>query len=235
MADEITSYADCAKIFSTVREPALGKPLRVSDMRLFKNNDKSFSLTISNQVFAYIYPDNTILFPTDEEKLYYTTAFKLVYCLGRVMPIWLHRVGTGRYRIGGHCDYKDIKYLPEYFGGIRFSLTDGVCLNRRPDRKDRVNPDRRKVWLRTLKKHREGVLSRLKLGLRGDAKAGCRHYPEVEELYKWLTHEEYPDILFDSINAEAHGPTYEQQAAAYKRIIGRHVTGLHKLFGMYND
>lgn len=237
MGNNIYSYADCAELFVNVKNPVLGKPLRVGGIRLFKDRDQSFRLTLEDYTFAVITPDDIVTFPMSAEKLQNTIAHRLTYILSRILPLRIDRVGLGRYRIGAIGHYKEVKHLPEYFEGIRFSLTDSVCLNRRPDRKDRVNPEARKVWLKVLKEHREGALSRLKLGVRGDRTAGGKQYPTTEDVYGWLLRKEYPDLLFDRIEARvwSHNASYAEYAKAYKNLISSFSPALRVKFGVIDD
>lgn len=233
MPIEIHSYADCVEAFKTVRTPALGKPTGVGGIRLYRDNDESFRLVLKEREFARITKDDVITFVLSRDVLADTLASNLVYVMRRLLPIELYRVGMGRYRIGSPSSHKDIRFLPEYFGGIRFSLTDLVCLNRKPDQHENVNPDARKTWLRTLKSYRMGALARLKLGMRGSAKA--RTNIEISALADWMRKGEYPDALFNHLAYVAGNDEYTAHEKAFQNFMNYHSAALRKHFGVFND
>lgn len=233
---EINDYSEAAEIFGTVRTPSMGKPLKVGNMRLFQNVDRSFRFTLNDREFARLDPDDVLTFTIDEKVLRDTIGSNLVYIMGRLLPVHMHRMSGGRYRVGPRCHYNQVRYLPEYFCGIKFaiSLTDVVCLNRKPDRAERVDKEARKVWLATSAEYRKGVYSRLKLGMRGDK--GKYLGFDANDLARWMRSGEYTDSVFCHIALNAHNDTYEAQKKAYDKLIDFYRSELRQIFGVYlND
>lgn len=232
----IDSYADCVEAFRTVRNPVLGKPINGRGLRLYKNRDESFRLTLNERTFAYVGKDDTITFVLDRETMYNTVAASLVYSMHRFLPLALFRVGSGRYRIGKLSGYKQRKELPEYFGGIQFKLTDSQCLNPRPDRNKRLNKENHAAWKKALKEYRKGLFARLKLGVRGSRQASDDHQFTIVELGRWIKDGEYPDTLLNHMawmcraNAD-----YTELTQCFENIIANNRDGLRKLFGVFDD
>ena len=235
MAYFIDSYGDCLEAFKTVRNPILGKPINGKDMRLYRDRDLSFRLTKNERTFAVIREDNTITFTLDSTTLRNTIASSLVYTMNRFLPMGLYRVGPGRYRIGKLHDYRQLKELPEYTQGIKFSLTTGECLNPQPDRKHRINKAARSEWTKALKNYRKGLYARLKLGVTGDRESTDRWF-NTEELYQWITKQEYPDRLFNTIAYYAGwSATYADMTKHFENTINNHRDDLRKMFGVFDD
>lgn len=235
MAKFITSYEYCVHLFKTVRNPVLGKPINGKDVRLYKNRDESFRLTKNERTFAYVYKDNTIIFVLDEETLYNSIASSMTYTMNRFLPLALYRVSMGRYRIGKCTDYREMKTLPEYFGGIKFDLNTSQCLNPRPDRKHRVNKGARSVWMKALRDYRKGLYARLKLGVTGDRESMERWF-NAEQLYQWIRDKEYPDILFNNLAYYCgRSATYEDMTNHFENTINNYRDALRKMFGVFDE
>jgi hypothetical protein len=234
MTYEINSYQDCVDAMMTCRKPAEGKPIHGKHVRLFKHNE-DFHLVIYKKHFATITPDSVITFVMDSDRLYHTIATNMVYIMGRFLPVNLHRVGQGRYRIGKGLPYTQIKLAPEYYGGIKFDLRDGVCLNPRPDRHTLVNKDARKVYLAALRKYKTGMLARFKLGVRGDI-SGHRYF-DSSEFVQWFRNGEYPDTLINNLTVYAGGPSadYQVMVAVFESLIDRNRDVLRASYGVFGD
>ena len=230
-----TSYGDCLEAFKTVRNPVLGKPINGKDTRLYQDRDLSFRLTKGERTFAAIRDDDTITFTLDSETLRNTIASSLVYTMHRFLPMGLYRVGPGRYRIGKLACYTRLKELPEYFGGIKFSLTTGQCLNPWLDRKHRIDKEARKVWTKTLATYRKGLYARLRLGVTGDRESMDRWFT-AEQLYQWMKAGEYPETLFNNIAYYGgRSGDYTQMTAQFESTINNHRDALRKKFGVFDD
>jgi len=230
MGYEIVSYADCVEAFTTVRNPVQGKPLHGKGVRLFKDRDDSFRLTMHERTFARITKDDVITFTLDTGTFLSTVCTSLVYTMTRFLPLGVYRVGQGRYRIGYLVNYKYLKDLPEYFGGIQFNLETHQCINPRTDRHKNTDKEARKVWLKTLREYRMGVLSRLKLGVRskGEYEYG------LPQLAQWMKDGQYPDELFNYLCRYHNGSMgYEYLAAEFERTIDEHRNRLRSEFGVF--
>jgi len=234
MGYTLYNYEYCADVFSSCRTPSLGKPISGKNIRMFKK-DNDFHLVANGKHFATIAPDDTITFVMDSEKLYSTVATTMVYKMNRFLEFSLFRVGPGRYRIGRSDKYCNIKAHPEYYGGIKFSMVDGVCLNPRPDKHTLIDKNARKLWLAVLRKYKLGALSRFKLGVRGVV--NYRGYFNSDELAQWMVNGEYPDTLIDILTTRAGGPSasYEEMARQFDAMIDFHRDALRKRFGVFDN
>ncbi len=234
MIFHIESYQDCVDQYMRCRNPKEGKPIHGKNIRLFKN-DNDFHLVVYKKHFATITPDNVITFVMSSDKLYRSIATNMVYTMGRFLPVNLHRVGQGRYRIANFRKYAQTKDAPEYYGGIKFDLRDGVCLNPKPDKHTLVNKDARKVYLAALRKYKIGMLARFKLGIRGDINS--YRYFEPSELVQWFRNGEYPDVLINHLTSYAGGPSsdYKIMVAVFEGLIDRNRDILRASFGVFGD
>lgn len=234
MAKFIASYLHCVAAFASVKTPVLGKPINGKNLRLYQDRDKSFRLTHNERTFAIIREDDTITFVLDSETLRNTIASSLVYTMGRFLPVNLYRVGPGRYRIGSLSRHSQLKGLPEYFGGIKFNLTTGQCLNPRLDRKHRIDKAARSEWTKTLRNYRKGLYTRLKLGVAGDRESIDRWFT-AEQLYQWMKAGEYPDTLFNNLAYYGGRYGYEGMTNQFETTINNHRDNLRKLFGVFDE
>ena len=233
----IDSYDECVRLFKTVRNPVLGKPVNGKNIRLWQDRDLSFRITCNNHTFAVIKPDGTITFPLSAEKMYHTVASSLIYTMGRFLPFNLYRISTGRYRLGSTHRCSQIKELPEYFGGIQFNFETGECLNRKPDRKHRLIKPAHKVWTSTLKEYRKGLFVRLKLGVRGEL---TNNYINLNatELAQWMRDKVYPEALFNYLCRYSNNPSaleFVTLEREFEAMIGFHRDALRKEFGVFGD
>lgn len=226
----IYSYDDCVAAFSRARYPNLGKPL-YSNIRLFKDTGSGFRLMYKEHTIASINPDGIVTFVMTLDELSDAGILSiLTHRLHKILPMSMRRVSSGRYRIGF------TKPLPEYYAGIKFNLDTMQCENIKPDTYKRVDPDARKVWLRTLNKYRLGLYTRLKLGVRGVAV-----YETIPpgDLARWMKAGEYPDALFNVLQHKARGwattPTYEDLTDAFVSLIATNTTPLRRAFGVFVD
>ena len=231
----LASYAHCEKTFNKARSPELGRPLHRCGLRLFKNPDASFRLTMKDLHLATITRDNVITFIPTMSELYDKCSHALAYNMHKVLPLWLDRVGAGRYRI--NCFHVNGPH-PEYRSGIQFNLATRVCITPMADRHLRANPDARKVWLKTLKDYRNGFAVRVKLGVRGDRTAPYAHAAFLpRQLAEWMRNGEYPDELFNRVAAHVwrFDASYEEYMAGFARIIDMHRQALHREFGVTSE
>lgn len=235
MAKFIASYLHCVSAFASVKTPVQAKPINGKNLRLYQDRDKSFRLTHNERTFAIIREDDTITFVLDSETLRNTIASGLVYTMNRFLPMGLYRVGPGRYRIGSLSRHSQIKELPEYFGGIKFNLTTGRCLNPQLDRNKRLNKDARKVWTDTLKAYRKGLYARLKLGVTGDSTSTDR-WVTLDELYQWMKEGTYPDTLLNNLSYYGGRSTsYEDMTLQFEYLINNSRDSLRKMFGVFDE
>lgn len=186
----IKSYNDAARLWATVRSPEKGKPV-TNWMRMFKVGDAfEFKLTgYGEREFARLTPDNTFEFVMTNEMLM-QQAQTVVSALHKWLPFSVMRHRKGLYRMGHTQVVADLMnatavdetrhgkhmwsrywatYTPVmreqnmYFGGIKYDLLTGKCLNPRVEEKLIENPDQRKKWRNALAKFKRGMKARAKV------------------------------------------------------------------------
>lgn len=173
---ELRTYDDAARYFSKARQPDKGRPLK-SWARLFKVGD-NYVVRIEATDVAVFTPDNklTMVLGMDDLSCYAQTLSSSMH---RAIPIAVLRVGKGRYRVQHTKAIDDIRNKggspasawailrtsPELFTGMTFDLATGQALNARKDLKDCVIPDKRLEWVRKLRKFKQGIKVRAKLGV----------------------------------------------------------------------
>jgi len=197
----LKDYADCERTFSTCRTPAKGKPIR-SWCRLFKNQDvyelKYISWGGETIPIAEFHPDGRIVLPSDSHA-WQAMHGSLSMALHNAIPILTERMGKGRYRIA-HTGLMDRLTPPreqggnyyqswweafkengtEYFAGMTFN-DDGICTNVQHAVSGEIDTEKRRVWLRMLRRFKRGLKARAKVGaLQQHAKRIYDKHAEME-------------------------------------------------------
>lgn len=234
----LEDYADCQRMFSNVRTPAKGKPIRTW-CRLYKDEDV-YSLRWQNwdksggDIIARFYPDGSIELPSNTSS-WWGMHTSLSSALHRVIPIITERKGKGRFRIA-HTGYLDRVTPPrtdnrnyyhewwdnfrregvEYFGGMMFN-TDGECINMKYASDGEVDTEKRKVWLRMLKRFKRGLKARAKVGaLQPIANRIYQKHKELEakgchrwqwQMPNWRS-DKYLNMLEDALQTNEFTPEF---------------------------
>ncbi len=205
----LKDYADCERMFSTCRYPEKGKPIRTW-CRLYKEQDV-YVLKYMMWVFgqqdkdqntlpiAEFHPDGRIVLPSDSNEWRNMHA-SLSTALHNAIPILTERMGRGRYRIA-HTGLMDRVTPPreqggnyyqswwdafkehgtEYFAGMTFN-DDGVCTNPQYATSGEIDTEKRRVWLRMLRRFKRGLKARAKVGaLQQHAKRIYDKHAEMEK------------------------------------------------------
>mgnify|MGYP003119291717 CR=1 FL=1 len=257
------TYQNFYDDFKRCRSPIKGRPIN-GWSRLYKE-DRDYVVKLVQwrahdiEVFR-VSPDNTITFtaPLDLAVRYSNT---LVASLWRVVPLTMWRKRAGIYCIRSISGWSDkSKLQPEYFGGIKFNLETGECLNPQPDMMDMIIPEKRKQWLRGLRKLKKGLKIRAKLG----AFEGVIRTVDAERFYhgnsqynngipKWdspditelvlecMRTEEYPHELLKLLAQTANlgwgmGDTTSKQVMGnVDRVFDTHSLHYRKAYGVFGE
>lgn len=199
----LRDYKDCEVHFSTCRNPAKGKPMR-SWCRLFKNQDVYEVCYVpwnydKGAVIAEFHPDGRIVLPSDSHS-WRNMHSSLSMALHNAIPILTERMGRGRYRIAhtGYIDgeasaspssndyffsewYETFKKKGnEYFAGMTFNH-EGLCINPQYSTDGEIDVEKRRTWLRMLRRFKRGLKARAKVGaLQQHAKRIYDKHAEME-------------------------------------------------------
>ena len=181
----LETWDDCNRMFATCRTPIKGKPIR-SWCRLFKNGTlyelKYNYYNGTKETIAEFHPDGRIVLPSSSTEWQYMHS-SLSMALHNAIPIITERMGKGRYRIA-HTNFLDDNipeakrgynmyyqdwwdafktHGSEYFAGMTFNA-DGECINKRYATTGEVDTEKRRVWLRMLRRFKRGLKARAKIG-----------------------------------------------------------------------
>ena len=168
----ISSHKGAENVYRDCRSPKAGKPLPGA-WRLFKNKN-TFTICLplgwrrerTYLPVATVTPNNTLtMLLSKDEVIRHSNTIVLI--LGGLTPIACQRFGIGKYRIGkgyGHGNWLHSDTSQQYYKGIKFDLMSGVCLNPEPDESVEPVPEKRKEWLRDLKRFKYGLKTRAKVG-----------------------------------------------------------------------
>lgn len=175
---QLVTYEEVAKYYKGCRNQLKGKPFR-SWGRIFLDTDGSYRFTHENVDIGKLTSDNVFTFLMDDKQAR-SCSVTLSQSLYRGLPFMWQRARKGKYRVEhtGRVKLKssndprvawlDWDYLrkeaPEYFKGMQFNLLTGECINRRPDMVTTIDEDRRKEWLRALRKFKYTIKTMAKLG-----------------------------------------------------------------------
>jgi hypothetical protein len=185
----VTSYDEACHIWGKVRSPEKGKPI-TNWLRMYKVGDAfEFKLRgFGEREFARLTPDNVFEFVMTNEMLM-QQAQTLVSAMHRWLPFSVMRHRKGLYRmahtqvVSNQMNAASVSapshnhmwtlywaaYTPTmreqnmYFGGIKYNMLTGECLNPRAEEKLIENPDARKVWRNALSKFKRGMKARAKV------------------------------------------------------------------------
>lgn len=180
----IKSYDDAKAFFAKCRTPDKGRHLknwaRLHPVSL-EDGTTAYEVRANGKGIVRFLPDNTLMFVCNALTAR-ETSITLSQALQRAVPFYWARVATGRYRVEHilklpyvKSSYSDDHWwehgehlrnkAPEFFEGIRFDLTTGECLNRKPDILSQVVPEKRKAWLSDLRKFKKQIKVRAKMGV----------------------------------------------------------------------
>jgi len=265
----ISSYKGAENMYRGCRSPKAGKPLPGS-WRLFKNKN-TFTICLplgwregrTYLPVATVTPSNTLtMLLSRDELLRHSNTIVLI--LGGLTPIACQRFGTGKYRIGkgyGHGNWLHSDTSQQYYKGIKFDLMSGVCLNPEPDESVEPVPEKRREWLRDLKRFKYGLKTRAKVG------ALTMHIQEAntirtennklpwherkrlaidwedgewcKKLVRCMKSEKYPpEILMAFVQSveqswQHHDITQEQVLVAVNKTFTRHSEVLRREYGVF--
>lgn len=210
----VTSYDQAAALFAKARDPQKGKPVK-RWCRLFKHGDTyQLRMDYLDTLIAVFRPDNTLEIVADRKAMRMHSA-TLTGALHKAIPVMLCRVGVGRYMVASTkavdavndrtiCGNQKVRRVgSELFEGIKFDLNTAmdVCINPKPDVTVSLDPEKRKVWLRSLKAFKRGVAVRVKLGVFEplcNQVASRRAANKTWEKPDWHS-EQWTNMLYESI------------------------------------
>jgi hypothetical protein len=116
-------------------------------------------------------PDSMFTFAMPEDMTKYLTFYSFCYALTYVLGLEAKRVrrkeywmGTPAKSLGGTNAYIYKSNEAEYFSGLQYCFTTNDFPNAKPIIPLEVNSSARKIWLKTLKEYRKGLIVRIKLG-----------------------------------------------------------------------
>ena len=235
----LKDYADCERRFSTVRHPEKGKPIRTW-CRLYKNQDVyelkyvAWNRDEDVDVIAEFHQDGRIVLPSDS-LTWQAMHASLSSALHGAIPIITQRIGKARYRIG-HTAYIDRVTPPkeqggnyyhawwqvfkehgvEYFAGMTFNH-EGLCTNPQYAVSGEIDTEKRRTWLRILRRFKRGLKARAKVGaLQQHAKRIYDKHVELErkgqhrwqwQLPNWQS-KKYYDMLKETMQTNEYTPEF---------------------------
>jgi len=195
---------------------------------------------------AEFHPDGRIVLPSDSHS-WQAMHTSLSMALHNAIPILTERMGKGRYRIAHtslmdrltpaieqqpsgmvaercqsagnyyHNWWQAFKeHSVEYFAGMAFD-SNGVCINVQHAVSGEVDPEKRKVWLRMLKRFKRGLKARAKVGaLQQHAKRIYDKHADMERngQHRWQWNmpnwhsDKYYSMLKDSMQSNEFTPEF---------------------------
>jgi len=177
MRTDKLSYNDVAEWFTRCRNPEKGRPV-MSWARMFKVGE-NYELRLGKNVVGIFTPDNKFTFTLSAQQAR-SCSVTLSQALQRAIPFLWCRKGMGKYVVKPTPQLQEYRvdnpdaYAWDYFGkqagyevfdGLQFDLNTYMPINAKPPIGDTINPEKRKEWLRALKKFKRSVHVRAKLGV----------------------------------------------------------------------
>lgn len=199
---KLKSFSDAMQWYSRGRDLDRGR--RISSWGRVKFTDGAFVLTVGQIPVCRITSDNKLTFLVDGVTSRPVNN-TLSMALHRAVPFFWIRVGMRRYRVGSvKCmGFKEAEREgPEVFVGLQFDLDTGWPVNAKADLAERVDADARKVWLRQLRKFKQGMKVRCKIGVMESI------YKDLDAAHKFANRrpdwdsEDWQNVLYVSIRDE---------------------------------
>lgn len=178
MRTDKLSYKEVAEWFTKARDPEKGRPVQ-SWARMFKVDD-NYELRFGSTVVGVFSSDNKFTFKMTAQQAR-NASITLSQALQRAIPFVWVRKATGRYVVKPTPPYEEFKKVNteqyywhyfsqvegyEVFDGLAFDLNTYEPINAKPSLKDtEVDSDKRKEWLRSLKKFKLAVKVRARMGV----------------------------------------------------------------------
>ena len=155
----IANYQEAQEFMSKARKVEMGRPLLKGSWRMYADGDEYFTTAVGREVLRYT-PDNRLILTLDPAE-YQNLSHTMSACLYRVSPIgWIPVTHYDkRVYMGSSLSTKT-----EAFEGLTADLNTGTWLNPRPPRKERVDPDARKEWLRCVKAWKLNLKVKVRIG-----------------------------------------------------------------------
>jgi hypothetical protein len=154
------SYNNAIDYLDHARNKTVGRPF-TTNLRVHKHPD-GVLISFRGRQLCIIRPDDTVEFVFSEAAVA-ANGHSLVQQLYKVLPMQLTRKSRGVYEVWSSGDRW------EYFKGITFKLNASpvhmACINPKLPLTERVDPDKRLEWRRALRKFKQQVQLRAKLGV----------------------------------------------------------------------
>jgi len=257
-------YNSASAHFKGVRTPSKGKPVRSFGRLFFNNYDKSYDLYVHGRKLLCLSPDNTLTFTlneTDRKYIGNTLSMALDDCI----PFVWERKAVNRHLVYHMTEPRhqhsweeyrvNRKNAPEFFEGIQFNMLTGECLNRRPDLITQVVPERRTIWLRSLRAWKRGVKVRARVGgfdslIKTASPPSTLRSPlwdrkeELDILYNCIKNNEHPtDMMRMLVEGATYSAGYYNRAklngsdvAVYtNNVLNTQSIALRKKFGVFGE
>jgi hypothetical protein len=172
---QINSYSHARQIMQTCRNHARGKPIK-QGTRMFLI-EGVIELHRYGEMFARLGSDNVVTFHGDPRRYWHVAASK-------IFPVHFLRVSSRRWRLASMTTYPQApgvytreawdrlgnarrkwrEEAPEYFDGLRYSLTTHDFPNRLPDTVRVMNQDNEQAWRKQMLRYKRGWVVRAKVG-----------------------------------------------------------------------
>ena len=262
-SSKFKTYQDFYNDFKRCRSPIKGRPIN-GWSRLYKE-DRDYVVKLvrwrnHNIELFRVSPSNVLTF-TAPLSIVLQSTHTIVSGLCRIVPITIWRKRTGIYCLQSTVGWSDrSKITPEYFSGIKFNLETGECLNPQPDMMDTIIPEKRKQWLRDVKRFKKGLKIRAKLGAfegiirtvdaerptdshwKYDTSVPKWDSPDITELVlECMRTEEYPHELLKLLAQTANlgwgrGETTSKQVMEnIDYVFDTHSLHYRKAYGVFGD
>jgi len=184
------TYSDAKAFVERARDPLKGRPMTYG-WRLVERNGY-IAVTVHNAELGRYKPDNTFIITIQPGALDWA-KHSISAKAHENTPVAFHRVGVGLYRVSAFWTDRE----PEYFPGLTLDLNKKEWVNAKPDLSERVDPDKRREWLRALRKWKRNVKVLARLG----ALESIELDPELyTPYYKQRTKTELLDKVYDMIS-----------------------------------
>ena len=155
----VKDYAHAHQLLSRCRKPDEGKGVS-SWCRIRYTIGGIAFITDGATQMGILTPDNMFEFTMTSSRAYYASPI-LTKALHKVTPFDWNKEKYAHHTVL----HRDSNQFSDVFNGLKVNYVTGEFINRQFTDVSKVNPDARRVWLRSLRKYKHGIKVRAKLGV----------------------------------------------------------------------
>lgn len=160
---KVGSYYEARNLLRRCRNPKDGKSLS-SWLKMYDSAGGIAFVTDGQVPLGFLTPDNVFTFTVTTGQAYQISP-TMVRCLHKILPFYWERKSKCLYEIVTRYGSGTPIAVSTLFNGLRVNIVTGEIYNKLYIDTDKVDVEARRKWLRSLRKYKQGIKVRTKLGV----------------------------------------------------------------------